>query len=66
MAFKKARDDLGMYSKSYAQFVVPLVKATQELNTKLETKVSQLESDNKRIQQEIDELKKMMHQLLKE
>lgn len=38
------------YSLSYAQFVVPLVKAVQELNTKVETQEQQIQALLKRIE----------------
>ena len=44
----KAKDDLGMYSVSYSQFVVPLVKAVQELaeeNRKLKKRLEKLENN---------------------
>jgi len=42
-------DEKGIYSLSYAEFVVPLVKAVQELS-----------EQNKQLQQQIDELKSLL------
>jgi len=64
---QKADDDPGMYSISYAQFVVPLVKAVQELSEK----VNKLENENKALKakfetelakqrREIEQLKKLL------
>ncbi len=50
---QKAGDDAGLYSVSYAQFVVPLVKAVQEQQDTIEQQ-----------QQEIDRLKQQNAQLL--
>ena len=50
---QKAGDDVGLYSVSYAQFVVPLVKAVQEQQDTIEQQ-----------QQEINRLKQQNIQLL--
>jgi len=47
---QQAKDDLGMYSVSYAQFVVPLVKATQELNEKN----NELKAENQALKQKVE------------
>jgi hypothetical protein len=55
----KPRSEKDHYSLSYDAFVVPLVKATQELNAKLTQKIGEQ-------QQQIDELKKLVQQLISE
>ena len=53
----KPVDDKDAYSLSYAEFVVPLVKATQELNNKISEQQKVIEL----LQKEIKELKKKIH-----
>jgi len=62
---QKANDDLGMYSISYAQFVVPLVKAVQELNRKLERENRSLRQALRDQQSRIDALEARLDQLEK-
>ncbi len=47
---RKAKDDLGMYSISYAQFVVPLVKGMQEQQAIIEKQQSVIEELQLRIE----------------
>lgn len=61
----------GLYTLSYEQFVVPLVKAVQELNHKLEEKVSivnlelaALKSDNETLKQRVEKIEAFL--LIKE
>ncbi len=59
---QKANDDLGMYSISYAQFVVPLVKAVQEQQEIIERQqreIDLLKQENQKIRQ----LEEQLHQL---
>ncbi len=51
----KANDKVGMYSISYASFVVPLVKSVQELDAK-----------NKELNKEVDNLKQQISELKNE
>ncbi len=55
------------YRVSYAEFVVPLVKATQEQQEIIEAqraKISTLQEDNEFIRQELADLKKLVEQAL--
>jgi hypothetical protein len=57
----KPANEKDLYSLRYSEFVVPLVKAVQELNTnneKLQQMVDLLKKQNELMQQQIDELKK--------
>ncbi|RLD37128.1 MAG: hypothetical protein DRI89_15515 [Bacteroidetes bacterium] len=61
----RANDDLGMYSLSYSQFVVPLVKAVQEQQQQIEA----LENNNNTLQRENELLQsklEMFEQRLKQ
>lgn len=49
---QKANDDLGMYSVSYAQFVVPLVKGMQEQQSQIE----QLKQENKTLKESLQKM----------
>ncbi|MFI5221071.1 MAG: tail fiber domain-containing protein [Bacteroidia bacterium] len=54
------KNDKDLYGIRYAEFVVPLVKAMQEMNDKvslLEQKVAQLEQQNKNLQSKLDLIK---------
>ena len=63
---QKANDDLGMYSISYAQFVVPLVKLTQEQQesirqlkidlTNLQERLQAAKEKNKRLTEKLKKL----------
>jgi trimeric autotransporter adhesin len=53
---KAPKSSRELYGISYAEFVVPLVKATQELSTQVETQQAQIEAQQK----QIDELKAMI------
>ena len=44
-------NDKDTYSMGYAEFVVPLVKAVQELNTKVEL----IESENRKLKAEVEQ-----------
>jgi len=46
---QQAKDDLGMYSVSYAQFVVPLVKAVQEQQQMIEELKAEIETLKKQV-----------------
>lgn len=52
----------GFYALRYGDFVVPLVKAVQELNKKME-EIDALKTQLKNQQQQIDDLKNMMDKL---
>ncbi len=66
--------DQQAYGLRYATFVVPLVKATQELHEDLRQKTEEIESlksevrdqklVNERLQNELDELRSMMEQMI--
>ena len=58
-----AKNDKDLYGLRYAEFVVPLVKAVQELSKMNDAKDSAIQQQNIKIdnlQQQIDELKKMI------
>ncbi len=57
---RKGGDDLGMYSISYAQFVVPLVKAVQEQQEMIDSQKEKIEKQ----QQEIERLKQQNAELM--
>jgi hypothetical protein len=62
----KPKDKDGLYGLRYSDFVVPLVKAVQELSKMNDDKDAKITDQNKKIdeqQKEIDELKTMMLQL---
>ena len=57
-----------LYSLSYAQFVVPLVKAVQEQEQKIENQqkiIETLKDENKQQQTQIEQLKKQNEEILK-
>ncbi|MDR0614229.1 MAG: tail fiber domain-containing protein [Dysgonamonadaceae bacterium] len=66
-------DETGIYGLRYAEFVVPLVKAVQELsdhnnrlqvqNDRLQTQNDRLQAQNDRLQAQIDELSATVRQL---
>ncbi len=56
----KANDRVGLYSVSYAQFVVPLVKATQEQQEIIEGQNEKIE----KLEKENEELKELILQLI--
>ena len=56
-----AKDDKDLYGLRYAEFVVPLVKAVQELSTQND----ELKQNNASLQQEIDKLKAMVQSIAK-
>ncbi|MGZ4158842.1 MAG: tail fiber domain-containing protein, partial [Bacteroidia bacterium] len=59
----KPKNDKDLYSLRYSDFVVPLVKSVQELNTeneKLKAKVETLSEDNKEMKAELDKIKSML------
>jgi len=56
-----AKDDKDLYGLRYAEFVVPLVKAVQELSTQND----ELKHYNASLQQEIDKLKAMVQSIAK-
>ncbi len=65
---KKAKDDLGMYSVSYAQFVVPLVKAVQEQQEMIKTLNEKEDKKDKLIysqEERINELEQKIDILMK-
>jgi trimeric autotransporter adhesin len=51
-----SKDDAGMYSVRYNDFIAPIVRATQELNDKVERLLQQ----NELQQQTIDQLNKKL------
>ncbi|MEP7142745.1 MAG: tail fiber domain-containing protein [Ferruginibacter sp.] len=55
----KPLNDKDAYSLSYAEFVVPLVKATQELNEKNEALNNKIDIQQKMIEQLIEEVKQL-------
>jgi Chromosome segregation ATPases len=60
-------DESGIYSLSYAEFVVPLVKAVQELsdkNDQLQEQVEELGDKNDRLQKQVEELAGLVNKLL--
>ena len=60
------KDGKGLYSLRYAEFVVPLVKATQELNTNANTQQQQiilLQKQNENLQIKLDVIQKQMDEL---
>ncbi len=59
-----AKNSKDLYGLRYAEFVVPLVKAVQELNDSLMQTNSTLQSQNISLQAQINELKAMMQQVL--
>ena len=61
---RKAEDDVGMYSISYSQFVVPLVKAIQEQQKTIENqqqRIQDLENQNRQLMQELKQIKIQLH-----
>ena len=61
------KNDKDMYGLRYAEFVVPLVKAVQELssqNEKLKMKNEELVKNDTNLQKQIDELKEAMIKLI--
>jgi hypothetical protein len=54
----KPKNDKDFYGLRYAEFVVPLVKAVQELNQKTE-------EENKKLKEELAELRKLVMELKK-
>jgi hypothetical protein len=59
----KPQNGKGLYSLRYSEFVVPLVKAVQELNSEneaLKRKVEQAVEDNKAMKAELDKIKAML------
>jgi len=70
----KPQNDQSTYALRYATFVVPLVKATQELHEDLRQKTKEIQNlkseirdqklMNERLQNELDELRAMMEQML--
>jgi hypothetical protein len=64
---KKPANQNDLYGLSYAEFVVPLVKATQEQQTEIEEikalhqqEIDALKEQNKALQEQIDELKMLI------
>ncbi len=57
---QKPTNNKGLYSLCYAEFVVPLVKATQELNIKLEN----VDKENQLLKKELEEIKKLLNKKL--
>ncbi|MBC7885612.1 MAG: tail fiber domain-containing protein, partial [Saprospiraceae bacterium] len=55
--FTSPKHDNELYTMSYAQFVVPLVKAVQELNEDLKSEVSSLKSEASSMKTQIASLK---------
>jgi hypothetical protein len=53
---QKPEDPNGLYSLRYAEFVVPLVKAVQELNAELKTEVEMLKAQNEELRARLDKL----------
>ena len=49
-----------LYTMSYSQFVVPLVKAVQELNAQLTSEVARLQSENDLLQQRLDKIEALL------
>jgi len=49
-----------LYSLRYSDFVMPLVKAVQELNEELKTEVSKLKSDNAELLQRLERLEALL------
>jgi hypothetical protein len=63
----KPKDDNGIYGLRYAEFVVPLVKAVQELskmNDEKEEKIAEQDRKLGSLQKEIDELRQQVQGLL--
>jgi hypothetical protein len=71
----KPKNDNSHYGLRYAEFVVPLVKAVQELNEKMESQrnanveniineLAKLKADNAAKDMEISQLKEMMEKML--
>ena len=59
-------DETGIYGLRYAEFVIPLVKAVQELsdhNNRLQVQNDRLQTQNDRLQVQIDELSATVRQL---
>jgi hypothetical protein len=59
----KPQNGKGLYSLRYSEFVVPLVKAVQELsseNEALKLKMEQVSADNKEIRAELDRIKMLL------
>ena len=50
------KTDNGLYTLSYAEFVVPLVKAVQEQQTEIEL----LKKQNELLQKQMDEIKNLI------
>ena len=64
----KGEDSMGMYSLSYGQFVVPLVKAVQEQQSMLDDQNGQIQSMQKRAElqnEQLDRLEQQTGALLK-
>jgi len=65
------QNENSLYSIRYAEFVVPLVKAVQELDSKIEKQqeiINELQQENyelKKLQKEIEEIKANMKTLKK-
>ncbi|MEP7168008.1 MAG: tail fiber domain-containing protein [Bacteroidota bacterium] len=55
-----AKNENDVYGLRYAEFVVPLVKAVQELNEKLKSDVRSLKSENEKQNQRIEKLEAML------
>ena len=53
---QKPEDPNGLYSLRYSEFVVPLVKAVQELNAQLKTEIELLKAQNEELRARLDKL----------
>jgi hypothetical protein len=57
---QKPQRDQELYTLRYAEFVVPLVKAVQEVNQRLEAEVETLQSENEDLRERIEILEAWM------
>jgi hypothetical protein len=62
---QKPANSTGLYSLRYSDFVIPMVKSIQELNTTLEAEIQNLAQENQQLRSELDEIRARLNEMEK-
>lgn len=62
---QKPGNSQGLYSLRYSDFVMPMVKSIQELNTTLQAEVANLAQENQQLRSELDEIRMRLSEVEK-